>query len=180
MSFTLTPDQQKTVNAKRKPDGQRPQIFNRLTGTNQEISADFEAFIILADQSTKLGACNWIAALSTFKDLNIDKQDLLGQCLTNEFNTTSDRTGQLSSDLAPYETFANSIKSTLAKGGQSIPEVQTLLTDSAFILGDLTEKLERSVNQQILNQLVKSLYADNSFSGMLQELQSMVPVLLSY
>ncbi len=181
MALTLTAEQEKQVAARRKPDDKLPKVFNKDTNTDEPISRDFEAYLILLPTDAKQSAANWIGALNDIAPLRGDRLAILSQYMSVQFDSLAERTKQLGDKIGQFESFKQAITQNLLISGSTITEVQRVVADMTFLLGEYGEKLERSLNGQILNRMVNDRYVVNAdFGPVKRELQSYAPAFLSY
>jgi hypothetical protein len=181
MALTLTAAQEEQIAKRRKPPGKKPKVFNKDTGKDEEISLDFEAYLILLGSDAKQSAANWIGALNDFSSIQGDRLAVLAQYLDVQFDSLAGRTTQLGEKIGFFEDFKQSVTQNLLISGSTLGEVQKMVADMAFLLGEYGEKLERSVNGQILNRMCNDRYVTGAdFGPVRRELQSYSPALLAY
>jgi len=181
MALTLTDEQRRQVDPKRLPDAKLPKIFDRTSQQDVPISRDFEAMLILLPRQTKQAAVNWAQAVSDFEPDVTDQRAVLAQYLDVEFDGLAERTEQAASDIDQYETFKQGLQQVQVEGGLTVPEMQTLVNDMNALFGERTEKLERSLNGQMVNRLLyRRLVEGQDFDQRRKELRSFVTALLTY
>lgn len=181
MALNLTAEQQTQVASRRKDPSKRPKVFNAKTGTDEVISEDFEAFVILLDTESKSSAIGWINAASDFKSQDEDRRAVMAEFLDSEFDSLAARTQEIVDTVGDFEKVKASITTLLAKGGSTVPQVQTLINNMSFLLGEYGEKLDRTINAQIVNRLVYKRYVEEAdFEAVRKELRSYVTALLAY
>jgi hypothetical protein len=181
MSITLTPEQQAQIDPKRLTDDKLPKVFDRVTQKDVPISRDFEAVLIQLDRQTKQSAVSWAQALADYEPEQTELRAVMAQFLDNEFSSLAERVSEADSGLSDFDTIKAGIAKLQVQGGQTVPEVQTLVADLSALLGEHSEKIDRSLGDQVLNRLMyKRLVEDKDIEGIRKELRSFVPALLSY
>lgn len=181
MALTLTAEQQKQIDPKRLADDKLPKIFSRATGTDVPISRDFEAVLITLNRQTKQSAVAWAQALADYEPEQNDMRAVMAQFLDTEFDSLAERVTEASDGTGDLDIIKQGIANLSITGGSTVPEVQTLIDDLSYLVGEHSEKSDRSLHGQLLNRLVyKQLIEGKEIDGRKKELRSFVTALLSY
>ncbi len=177
----LTPDEQRRIYGKRKPAGQRPRYYDAATGLFNEISFDFETFILLVPIGFRARIGQYLAALMA-GDIGSGTMDEL----RTTWLTQRRRTYQAASDLyGPTVTTYEDIRADLmdaAVGFDEISEYQRFQADLTKVVGKFVDDYENVTFQSnVYNTLkLRSQPSAPTTSPVHAELQSFIQVFLAY
>lgn len=176
----LTAAEQQRLYGKRKPRGQRPRVFNAVTRQQDEISEDFETFIILMNIGFRARIGQYLTAISTIDTtagtMNSLRREWLGQ-RKSTYQAAMDSYGPL---ISSYEDIREKLVAATI-GFEEVPEIQRLLTDFSKVVGGIVDVFENTRMQwAMISSLDNQATSSNDSSPVNTELNSMVSAFLSY
>jgi len=175
----LTPKEAKKVDSLARPNGSRPYYYNSGSGILVEISADFEAWIILTPISVRARLANFLSAIINSK-LNewSDRADLLTAWVKNEISdlkTNIDNYGKIAST---YDEIRNDV-TTYSSGFESVDELNKMIGDLTLLVGDYIDRRDTLQFTKAVDNVLKER-GNNMAEDTKQEIQSWIRVLLDY
>lgn len=174
----LTSDEQKKVRAARKQS--KPAIYESATGTLQEISDHFEAFLILADPGVKAKAATYLTIILKFDINNLsDRNKLMARWLDDEINDLNKAVDGYKDILDQYDDIKDDLAS-FVQGFEDVPEVNLLLTDFTLALGDYVEQRDSFAFQRAVNSVLNGRRQGQLPEYLKREIESIARVLLAY
>ena len=180
MPRALTPEESQVVAAKAKPEGSRPQLYSAATGTLNQISKDFESFLILSPAGVKANAATFISTILLF-DINnlVVRNNLMKRWCEDEIS-------DIDEEIKGYEDIMDSydeIRPKLADaslGFEDVPEVNTLMSDFTLLLGDFGEQRDSLLFSKAASNVINTRERGTIPADTKQEIESFARILLTY
>lgn len=179
MAVVLSPQVQAYVQGKMRATSALPSYYDAETQQNVQISRDFEAFLIVSDDSLKTSALSWIQKATQITQVNQLRDSLVQLGLAQELKNAQARVAEYNNQLQDFSTFRANFQTQTAFAG--VPEVQLFLSDLQAMIGELSVGLDRATfDQNVSNILIQ--YGDNTevTEGQVEELQSWTSVISAY
>lgn len=174
-AIELTGEERSKVDAARLTP--RPEFFNGVTAQQQEISRDFESFIILQDPDTIKSTLDWLAEAGTLTELRDDRNAVLFEALVADI---ADREAR-QSEIADVTSEFNEWRANFQAGKFSdVPEVGLIIRDSQATAEELFVAEERANHLEAVQNRVTDRIGQDVSSAQLQELLSWPTPLLAY
>lgn len=174
----LTNEEAQTVRARRRPSGDRPTYYNAGTDEDNEISEEFEAFLILLATGVKTEAVAWINAVANSLPEREDWNDLLMETIAQQAANATARLADINETFDGYEAFRTNFR---ADGFEDVEEVGTLLEDLQIGMGELSGRERESTHLEVLSDLLQlRAESGNVSESRLQQLRSWITPLLTY
>jgi hypothetical protein len=126
MTLSLDDNQVRIVDTKRKPEGSRPKYYNAATKKQTEISADFEAFLILQGGTNNSNTVRWLDECTDFTIRDLSRDALAASAFRNEVNDAVNSQLELTSFISVFNTFRQKYSLT---GFERVVEAGLLLED---------------------------------------------------
>ncbi len=163
------------VDAGRKRAG-RPSFFNADTGLDQEISADFEAVLILLPATTKAEARQKFDAQSQPVE-RIQKRDaVLAAALAIDAENATAQMSELQQEIEQLQNF----KAAFSKYAE-VGEIGLLLRDAQLDMDETVARFEQAQNLKTVTNVLNEKLQNNGITDDLnQERQSWSRVLTEY
>lgn len=146
MALTLTTEEQEKVNSNRKEE--KPTYYSSAFKKDIEISDDYEAFLILADSSTRISMQSLINDSSTFKDENAERDELLEKALDLDESDATGALTEIQATLTQFNTLRDKI--TIENKFSNITEIGLILSDLQRSIGELTSLQDRLQHASIM------------------------------
>lgn len=175
MAVELTPSEQALVaNSRLSP---RPRFFNAQALQQTEISADFEAFLILQDPDTVSSTLTWLAQTGSLMEANLKRGAIAFEALVADSEDRAARQSEVS-DLT--DSF-NEWRSAFQAGKFSdVPEVGLIIADMQATAEEVFVLEERMKHLEQVQSRVSDRLRQGVSSAQLQELLSWPVPLLAY
>jgi len=163
------------VDSKRKKD--RPKYFSSELGDFVEISEDMESFLILLKSEAKTQAASWISSTSSTPYENVERDDFLDHVIAEEESCYNEVLDKYSDTLGKFEGFRSTFS---VDGAGNVAEAGIILDDLQSSVGEIShDKEEFNHNKSVMNN-IKSKYLSGVNEDKKRQLQSWLPLLLSY
>ena len=141
MALNLDDNQRKIIDVKSKPEGTRPKFFNAGVGEMQEISTDFEAFLILQGRSRNTATVQWLDQCSEMTVRDLARDALAAQALKNDIDDAENSQFELSAYIDFFSNF---------KTGYDLSGFENV-TEAGMLLQDLQRPMQEV--QTLVNRL---------------------------
>jgi hypothetical protein len=179
MALVLTPDQQAIVQQEQLSEAALPDYYSASQQDYLPISRDFEAFLILSDNTLKTSALQWI---QTSVQINKGHQlrDALTQlALTQELSNAQAQITEYTKQLQGFDAFRQNFQTS--QQFASIPEIQLFLNDLQAVIEELSVGNDRAFFDQTVTQVLQRYEDGVGISdAQVQELQSWTSVISTY
>jgi hypothetical protein len=175
MAVELDNDERARVDAGRLPI--RPNYFSASTLQEQQISEDFEAFLILQDAATIAATTTWIGTAGLLGQAKIDRNAVAFEALVVDQTDTTDQLDEVTESTALFNTFREQFQ---AGKFSETTEVSLILRDLQVTADELFASERRLQHLQRVQTRVQSLLSQSVSSAQLRELQSWPTPLLTY
>ena len=175
MAVELSSDEAARVSVARLPI--RPNYYNASLQAEQQISLDFEAFLILQDPVTIGATLTWLGTSGLLAGLSIDRDALAFEALVVSQADTSDALDEVTTSTAAFTTFRNSFQ---AGKFSEATEVGLLLRDLQAMADELFTKEDQLFHRQQVETRVQNNLAQSVSPAQLRELQSWPTPLSTY
>lgn len=176
----LSADEASLVSAKARPDGQRPTLYSSVSDTEEEISSDFEVYLILTDPSLRNKVANFFQTILDNNPNDLDvRSRLLNDFIQEEIRNSQGKSQEFSSLTSFYDEIRSSYGATI-NGFTDIAEVVALQEALTLSLGPIAEQRDRlTFNYSALNVLLARANSSGSDS-FTRELESWIRLLVEY
>lgn len=176
MAVELTPDERSRVENSRVAP--KPQFFNAATGNQQDISEDFESFIILQDKGVLQETIDWIKKSSEIMEGRVSRNAVAFEALVADQDDLSTRKSEID-DLA--QAFNDWKASSFLSGKFSeVSEVGLIIADLQAVAEEVFVFQERMKHLENVQFRVTGKLGQDVTTAQLQELSSWPTPLLSY
>lgn len=179
LTISLTAQEVATVQQRQLDANKLPTYYNSATRANQQISRDFEAFLILSPDDLKTSAIDWIKKAVTLQQANKDRDQLSALAFAQESLNATNKMNALDEHLADFNDFREKFQTQTDFAG--IQEVQTFLLDLQRVIEELASARDRAQFDGVASQVVQR--ADDRLlvdKDDIEELQSWTGVLSTY
>lgn len=175
MAVELDSDERARVEAARLPV--RPDFYNASTLQEQQISPDFEAFLILQDAATISATLTWLGAAGLLGRMALDRNAVAFEALIEDQADTTDQLDEVTSSTTSFTAFRNSFQ---AGKFSEATEVGLIIRDLQAAADELFATEGRLRHLQQVQTRVQSRLRQSISSAQLRELQSWPTPLLTY
>lgn len=177
MVLALTKDQRGKVATGAKSS--RPSYFNAESGLDKQISADFEAVLILTDASSKQQAMTRLQEQTQATEDQQKRDALLIQALDQELDNAEATLQELTTELQQFEQFQTSFISN--PSFKQVPEVGLLVRDLQLGVDETLLAKERTKHLAVVSGILRGRATTNGVSAELsKERDSWTGVLTAY
>lgn len=178
MPRALTSEEALTVAAKAKES--RPYVYNSSTGALEQISKDFEAFLILSSAGVKSRAAQFIATILLF-DINnlVVRNNLTKRWIDDEYSDLDTEIEGYQDILDVYDEIRPDLADATS-GFEDVLEVNTLLEGIHLLLGDFAEQRDSLKYSKAIANVFKLKEQGTVPSELKREIESYSRALLSY
>lgn len=176
----LTLDEVDVVAAGARGDGSRPTFFNAQTSSEEEISQNFEAFLLLTPTQIRSNVSNFFQVVLDNDPNQVEvRSDLFDEFMEEEKRNEL-RAQRMFSQLTEYYDRVRTEFSQAQEGFSDVTEVVLLQESLNRSLGDIVSSRDRhSYGYSVLSVL--SARAESAGpSSHIQELQSWIRTLVEY
>lgn len=176
----LTLEETELVSNSAKAEGERPQFFNASTQTSEEISQNFEAYLIVTPIATRSDTSSFLQTILDNDPNQIDiRQQLMFEFLDEELNDSIEAQRGYESLTEYYDLVRSSLASSI-EGFEDVEETTLLQESLTSSMGDIVSVRDRhKLNSSIVSVLRRRL--DNGRSATLtQEIRSWIRLLVEY
>lgn len=176
----LTLEEADTVNESSRGDGDRPTYFNSRTGADEEISASFEAYLILTPISTRSSVSGF---LQTILDNDPNQVDVRDQLLTEFFEEEkrNELEGQrMYEQLTEYYDQVRTSFAASLEGFEDVTEATLLQESLTRSMGSIVASRDRHTYNYSALSVLASRHEESGAGSQEQENRSWVRVLVEY
>lgn len=178
MLRVLTTDEQRKVNAKRRGED-RPSIFKASLDAEEQISEDFEAWLILLESGPRSALANWLRDL-TLSSLGDDYIDLLDELIESNQTDIDGLKGNLDKDLDAFDDMWIQVQSSLS-GFEDNAELGLVTTDVRVPIEDFKQQEDENTTLKATVNAVKDIFTASALpEGRRHEIQDLSTVILDY
>jgi len=171
----LTPDEQAKVSSNRRAP--RPRYFDATAQAEQEISPDFEAFLILQDAATITATLTQIATAGLLAEIRMDRDAVAFEALVADIGDRSTKQSEIEGTTAIFNEWKD-----LFRAGKfnDVSEVGLLIQDIQATGEEMFVTEERLKHLEMVHNRVKERIRQGVSTAQLQQLQSWPTPLLAY
>jgi hypothetical protein len=180
MPRALTSDEFKKVTSKAKVEGSRPFVYESSTGEYNQISKDFEAFLILTPAGIKAKAAQFISTIIRSEINNsVIRTNLLRRWAQDEMADIAKEIEGYKDILDIYDSIIPTLGQ--AKGGfEDVTEVNVLFSGFNLLMGEFAETRDSLKFDRAASSVLNNRSGGNLPSDIKKELESYARALLSY
>lgn len=175
MAVQLDSDEQARVSTARLPV--RPNYYNAALQAEQQISSDFEAFLILQDPITITSTLTWLGTAGLLSELSIDRDSLAFEALVVGQGDTADQLDEVTTSTTAFTTFRNQFQ---AGKFSEASEVSLIIRDLQATADELFSREDQLRHRQQVEQRVQNNLSQSVSPAQLRELQSWPTPLSTY
>lgn len=177
MAVTLTSEQRDVVTPARK--NPRPNYFNGTTGTQTEITQDFEAFLILRGKNANATTVDWLSKSVEFFQTVSKRDGLLNEFLTYDAQDVAAVLAEVTEELEEFNTFRENFE---AGAFSEAPETSLLLGDMQKLADEIFTTQERAVHLSTIHAYIRerSIVTQGLSTSDQRQIQSWIEPLLAY
>lgn len=176
----LTPEERARIAGKRKPEGQRPRIYDASTGLFTEISFDFETLILLIPVGFRARIGQYLAGLLATSFVPGTLDDLRTRWLTKRHADYDSAANSYGSTVTTYADIRSDLV-TATTGFEDVVELQRLMADLNRVVAPFISTYDSLTYQRSVTNVLKTRSESGSDSNPIQtELQSFVQAMLLY
>lgn len=175
MAVQLDSDERARVEAARLTT--RPKYFSASTGTEQTISEDFEAFLILQDAATISATLAWLSAAGLLATQQLDRDAIAFEANVAEQTDTADQLDEVTTTTTAFNAWRTAFR---AGKFSDTPEVSLIIRDLQLLAEELFANEARLVHLQRIEQRTNNFLRQSITSAQLREMQSWPTPLLTY
>lgn len=180
MPRRLTAEEADRVAGAARGDGDRPTLFSASSGAENEISSDFEVYLILTDISVRTQVANFFQVILDNDPNDLDAyNELLLEFLVEEISNAEEGKREFSDVTEFYDTTRASYSNT-TDGFTDVEEVNLLQEALTNSLGQLAEQRDRFVFNVAALTVLQDRANESGSSEFRQELESWIRVLVEY
>ncbi len=174
----LTNSEAQTVRSRRREDGERPTYYNSGTGTETEISDQFEAFLILLSTGVKTEAVTWINAIANLMPDREEWSEALLETIQQQVSNAQLLADDIGTTYSGYEQFRTNFR---IDGFEDIVEIGLMLDDLQIGMGELNDRARTAKHLEVISGLLEVRSDSETFDdSRLQQLRSWVTPLMTY
>lgn len=180
----FTTEEKELFNAQSLPE--RPSFFSRVAQREQQISQDFERFLILQTQVQKQTALNWINKAQEIEVDNEDRDEILSTYLGIRQTDAADRVTELDEKLEDFNSFMNGFFSDEASTDcpdrfANVPELSLFVQSLQRPLSKMTIQRDQAFHEgNLVLWLRERLTEEQTNQNSQQELESWKNVIAAY
>lgn len=126
MAVILDEGQTRMVATKRMKPGSRPTYYDAVAKGKREISEDFEAFLVLLNNTRSKMALEWLQESGEYAVQDADRDSLLNSACDNEIEDAEASYKEIQPIVDRFSTFREAF---LLTGFEAVPEVGLILAD---------------------------------------------------
>jgi len=174
----LTNEEAQTVRDSRREPGERPVYFNSGSGEDEEISEQFEAFLILLSSGVKTEAVTWINAVASLMPDRDDWNDVLIETVEQQIANAQTLNDAINTTYEGYESFRTNFR---IDGFEDITEIGLMLDDLQVGMGELSGRAREAKHLEVLSAILNERATSEEFGdARLQQLRSWITPLMTY
>lgn len=166
-------DANKLLNKYRRSD--RPKFYSAASGQETQISAEFEAELILMENSTKRSLIQRLKNISSTSTKNTIASALLSNAVTADLAVESDRVSELQAKLGDIQAFEK--KLTDASSSSEMASVVGVISKNA---GTTLFEYDLALNRVIHAATMQQKMDGTDYTKTKTELSSWISVISSY
>jgi len=176
----LTLDEAETVTASARAAGDRPLFFNATTLTDEEISQEFEAYLILTPISTRSDTSTFFQTILDNDPNQLDlRQQLLTEYLEEELRNETE-SQRVFDDLTQYYDQVRSNLAASLEGFEDVTEATLLQESLTSSMGDIVSARDRHHFNYAVFSVLRRRLENGGSATLSQELRSWVRLLVEY
>lgn len=175
MAVELDSDERARVETARLPV--RPKYYNASTLSEQTISQDFEAFLILQDAATIAETLTWLGTAGLLGTARMDRDAVLFEALIIDQQDASDQLEETTESTSLFSRFREAFQ---AGKFSETAEVSLILRDMQLMADELFSHQDRIDHLQHVQSRVQNVLSQQLSPAQLRQLQSWPTPLLSY
>jgi hypothetical protein len=175
MAVKLTGDELAKVQTSRKSP--RPQYYDAAAKRKQQISSDFESFLILQDPATITATLTWLGTAGTLGEIQLDRDAVAFEALVADQDDTDTKIKELTTTTLAFNAWKDSFK---AGKFSDVSEVGLIIRDMQATAEELFVLEERLAHLKQVQQRVQDRIRQGVSNDQLQELLSWPTPLLTY
>ena len=174
--MALTSDQLKKIDNNRQEE--RPYYYNSSLDKEFQISSDFEAYLILLENSVKNDIVKYLQKTKLDGNKRKDRDEILAIAIQNELDNANTLYNAYQTELSSFSTFRDSIN---VEGFEQVAEIGLILDDLQFNIDEDLLALDRSQHLMTLTYLVQQSFTNNKMSdALIKEIDSWIEVINVY
>lgn len=176
----LTLEEAELVTSRSLPNGDRPLFFNASTQTTQEISPEFESYLIVTPLEVRSEVSSFLQTLADNDPNQVElRNQLMFEFLDEEMSDSIERQRNLEDITEYYDQVRASFSSSL-EGFEDLAEVALLQETLTASMGEIVSVRDRhKLNYAVLSVLRRRL--DNGRTqNLTQEIRSWIRTLVEY
>ncbi len=175
MAVDLTPEDRATVEGNRKSP--RPQYFSAAQSEQQQISEDFEAFIILQDKAVIEETLQWLGQAGGLMETRVDRNGVTLEAVAADIDDRSTRQSEVDDIVQGFTDW----KAAFQAGNFSdVSEVGLIIADAQATAEELFVFQERMKHLEQMHQRITERLRQSVSSAQLNQLLSWPTPLLAY
>lgn len=175
MAVELTNDERAKVEVARLAP--RPEFFNAESVQKVQISADFEAFLILQDEDTIQAAIDWLTDTNDLAESRIDRDAVAFEALVSDINDRETKQSEVSDLTSTFNEWREKFQ---AGKFSDVSEVGLIIRDMQATAEELFVLEERMSHLEAVQNRVGDRIRSGISKAQLRELQSWPTPLLAY
>jgi len=155
-----------------------PQFYNSGTKKKQQISRDFESFLLLLESSVKNSAITWLRKVKVVNNTRKDRDEILAMAFDNEIADAKEQYSALSSSVGDFDTFSSEFRDP--RYG-AVTENGLILAAMQSMIGEKKVYLDRMLHLQTFSEFTKQAYNSSKASqDTIKEIDSWITILTEY
>jgi len=176
----LTLDEAEQVSASAREPGERPTFYNATTRADEEISQEFEAYLILTPSSVRSEISTFFQTILDNDPNNVQlREQLLSEFLEEELRNASESQRVFSNLTEYYDSVRTSLSSSV-EGFEDVTEVPLLQEATTSSMGDIVSTRDRHQLDYAVLRVLQTRAENGRSATLTEELRSWVRVLTEY
>jgi hypothetical protein len=177
---TLTLEEAATVTDSARGDGDRPDFFNAQTDSEEEISQDFEAYLILTPISVRSNVSSFFQVILDNDPNQIDvRNTLINEYLEEEKRNELDAQRMYQQLTSYYDQVRSDLSSSI-EGFEDVQEATLLQEAMTRSMGDIVAARDRHVFNYAALSVLSTRQETGGSADFTEELRAWVRVLVEY
>lgn len=176
----LTLEEVELVSSAARGDGARPSYFNVQSAAEEEISTNFESFLILTPLQVRSDLSNFFQTVIDNDPNQVEvRSDLLEEFLEEEQRNEL-RSQRMYADLTEYYDRVRDQFAQASEGFEDVTEVVLLQESVTRSLGDIVSSRDRHAYGHAVLSVLATRHSSSGNNSHTQEIQSWIRTLIEY
>lgn len=181
MTIEFTAEEARLITENRKTFNERPNYYNSQNQTEQKITEDFEAYLILQKKADKQKTLQWIRRTIEITVDTADRDSLLAEYLTIRKEDASARQAELDEESKKFSEFREDISASGDRRFDGLVELNLLTATLQKPIDQIVIQRDSAFHEQnLITILERKLKAEKSDDETKKELDSWQVVISAY